>query len=616
MRRSREAARGVERLESRLMLAADVIINEIMYHAANPATPGQAAIGEEYIELYNKGNQSANLTGWHFDRGIDYMFGGGTLAAGAYLVVAADLTKFNAKYPGVIAVGPWTGRLSNSGEEIRLVDNVGGTVDAVTYADEGDWAVRRKGVFSTQNVVSITRSGSTATVTLPLHGYDTGDLIQISGATQAAYNGQFTVTNYTPNTFTYTVAGSPATPATGTITASQVNDNGHAGWTWVQAADGDGPSLELVNKAITNNEGQNWKSSTAPYGTPGAVNSVNAANIAPMILDLAHTPVIPKSTDSVTVTSKIVDEVGASNVTLFYRNDGAGSFDSLAMNDAGVSGDLVAGDGTWSGLLSPQPDKTIVEFYVSASDGTLSRTMPGPSDNGGGQGANALYQVDDAVYSGSAPIYRFIMTEAERAELADIGNPGNGSENNEPNSNAQMNTTFIAMDGVSTAVRYTAGARNRGHGSRDNVPNNYRLNVPSDRPYNDLTALNFNSQVVQNQIIGSAIWRMAGLAAPDTVPVALRVNGATLQNTYALVEEADSDFMQNHFPDDPQGNYYAAFRLDPTFVPEAELQYLGTDPNAYAPLYPKQTNAEINDYSDLINLTNVLNNASAATFVD
>src|SRR6266700_3726450 len=50
----------------RPMLAADVVVDEIMYHAANPAAPGQAAIGEEYVEIYNKGNAAANLSGWHF----------------------------------------------------------------------------------------------------------------------------------------------------------------------------------------------------------------------------------------------------------------------------------------------------------------------------------------------------------------------------------------------------------------------------------------------------------------------------------------------------------------------------------------------------------------------
>src|SRR4051812_43423473 len=224
-----------EPLEPRLMLAADVIINEIMHHAMNPATPGQPAIGEEYIELYNKGNASANLTGWHFDHGIEYTFASGSIGAGQYLVVAADLAKFAAKYPAVSnVVGPWTGRLSNSGEEIRLVDAVGGTVDAVTYADEGDWAVRRKGVFGTQRVTSITSSGTTATVTLVNHGYDTGDSVLISGATQAAYNGTFVITNYTPNTFTYTMGATATSPATGTINVKQTLDNSHAGWTWVQ----------------------------------------------------------------------------------------------------------------------------------------------------------------------------------------------------------------------------------------------------------------------------------------------------------------------------------------------------------------------------------------------
>jgi hypothetical protein len=607
-------SRALEPLESRLMLAADVVISEIMYRPLSPANPSAAAEAEEYIELFNKGNAAANLTGWHIDRGVDYTFTGGTLAAGGYLVVAADLAKFNAKYPAVSnVVGGWTGRLSNSGEEIRLVDQNGGTVDSVTYADEGDWAARRKGVFKTQNVASITRNGTTATVNLISHGYDTGDRVLISGADDPAYNGQFTATSYTPNSFTYTLAVTPAAPATGTITVRQVNDNGHAGWTWVQAADGDGPSLELINPGLSNNQGENWTSSSAPFGTPGTVNSVNAANIAPMIVDLAHTPLIPKSTDSVTVTAKVVDEVAASGVTLFYRNDGAPTFASLAMHDDGANGDLVAGDGTWSGVLAPQADKTIVEFYVSATDGTLTRTLPGPTDGSLTQGANALYQVDNTVYGGTQPIYRFIMTEAERADLVDIGN---GGPSNDQNSDAQMNGTFIAVDGVNASVRYNVGIRNRGHGSRLGPPNNFRLDIPSDRPFNDLTAMNFNSRDVQNQVIGSAVWRLAGFAAPDTAAVQLRVNGATLLGTYALVEEADSDFMQNHFPDDPQGNYYGAFLLDPTRVPEAELQNLGSDPNSYAPLYPKQTNAELNDYSDLIKLVSVLNNASAATFVD
>lgn len=70
-------------------------------------------------------------------------------------------------------------------------------------------------------VSSITRSGGTATVTTSAnHGYTTNDRVNIRGADQADYNGDYTITVTGVNTFTYTVANSPATPATGTIFAN------------------------------------------------------------------------------------------------------------------------------------------------------------------------------------------------------------------------------------------------------------------------------------------------------------------------------------------------------------------------------------------------------------
>lgn len=65
-------------------------------------------------------------------------------------------------------------------------------------------------------VSSITRSGSTATVTTSAaHNLVTGDNVTISGATQTEYNGTYTITATGGSTFTYTISGTPATPATG-----------------------------------------------------------------------------------------------------------------------------------------------------------------------------------------------------------------------------------------------------------------------------------------------------------------------------------------------------------------------------------------------------------------
>jgi hypothetical protein len=68
-------------------------------------------------------------------------------------------------------------------------------------------------------VTSITRTTTVATATTPApHGLNNGDSVAIFGATLAAYNGIKTVASTpTTTTFTYTVTGSPATPAVGTI---------------------------------------------------------------------------------------------------------------------------------------------------------------------------------------------------------------------------------------------------------------------------------------------------------------------------------------------------------------------------------------------------------------
>ena len=215
VRAVRGGADHVQPLEARRLLAADVVINELMHHAPS-GDPG-----EEFVELYNRGDAAAFVGGWQFDQGVTYTLPAVTINAGGYLVVAADLTKFRAIHPGVSnVVGNWTGQLSNGGESVRLIDNTGATVDKVEYADSGDWAVRRRG---------------------PL-------------------------------------------------------DNSHQGWVWDQPADGFGPSLELINPALSNDHGANWASSAVAGGTPGGPNTRASNDIAPMILDLKQTPAIPRST--------------------------------------------------------------------------------------------------------------------------------------------------------------------------------------------------------------------------------------------------------------------------------------------------------------------------------
>jgi len=77
-----------------------------------------------------------------------------------------------------------------------------------------------------QDSVTITRSGSTATVTHTAHGLRTGLEILIEDAAESEYNGIYTITVTTVNAYTYTVSGTPTSPATGTIVSTSVLLNG------------------------------------------------------------------------------------------------------------------------------------------------------------------------------------------------------------------------------------------------------------------------------------------------------------------------------------------------------------------------------------------------------
>jgi len=536
---------------------ASVVINEIMYHPGHG--PGETEnLGQEYIELYNRGNATVNLGGWQFTQGIDFVFPSDiVLYAGSYLVVAADSDVFTNTYPGITnVVGNWQGRLSNSGENIELVNPTGMRIDAVTYSDQGDWSKRQLGPV----------------------------------------------------------------------------DHEHRGWMWAGDHDGLGDSLELIDPDTSNGVGQNWSASIHAGGTPGTVNSVASSNIAPLIQAVTHWPIIPGPSERVTVTAHIQDELDTGiTVTLHHRLDGSTGFNKVTLFDDGMHDDKAVGDRLYGGDIPALADGSIVEFYVQAidADGHV-RCWPDMADLDGtlGHAANALYQVDGSFDQGAAwvpgsqPVYRVIMRENERAELKDIGDGGDPFFG-EARSNAQMNATFVSVDGLDLQVRYSAGIRNRGNRSRAQPPNNYRVNFAHDRPWKNVTALVLNSKYPHLQLIGSALYRLAGIPAPEATAVQLRLNGKNLAesdtsrmyDTYVALEAYDSDWAENHMPEDSGGNLYrATYSKRPGGgTTYAHLDYKESpgdipDPDDYRDNYPKQTNRSQDDYTDLFGLIDALNN--------
>ena len=538
--------------------AGSVCISEIMYHPYHARFSAEQT-EREWIELFNGGAEAVNLSGWQLTDGVYFAFPEVVLEPGAHVIVAADLDTFQARHADVRGVvGGWTDWLSNSGETIELRNASGAIVDRLEYSDEGDWAQRELGPV----------------------------------------------------------------------------DHGHRGWIWRDDHDGGGKSLELVDPNVSNEYGQNWAASIEEGGTPGRTNSVQASGSAPLIQDVLHWPAVPRTNERVTITARIVTpEPSAPTVTLHYRIDEQAEFASLPMFDDGQHGDGSENDTVYGAELRSWPGGTIVEFYVEATDSTgQARTWPAPSlvDGALAQVTNALYVVDKAFEAeaqwqpGNSPLYYLVMLARDRAELEEIGDEDYSGNlfTAEPMSDAQMNATFISVDGSGTEIRYQAGVRNRGNRKRADPPMSYRVKFAGDRPWRDVGALNLNSKYPHLELMGSVLFQMAGLPAADVTVVRLKVNddepaqsdyGRTY-GFYSAVEVLDGDWAKNHFPDDDNGNLYRCTYYEDGVHARtyADLDFKEAsgrtpDPNDYRLNYPKKTNEAADDWSDLFALIAALN---------
>src|SRR6185436_4126537 len=146
------------------------------------------------------------------------------------------------------------------------------------------------------------------------------------------------------------------------------------------AADGAGPSLELVHPKLANEYGPAWKASVSSNGTPGAQNSVYDATPAPLVFGTRNAPVIPLPSQSVTITATILDESVTPTATLYYRRDAAPTvaYSSIAMLDDGLHGDGAAGDHVYGAIVPGLLDGERLDFTIRATDGSdVSAAPPG-----------------------------------------------------------------------------------------------------------------------------------------------------------------------------------------------------------------------------------------------
>ena len=116
-------------------VSAEVVINEILYHAADSEL--------EFIELYNPGGESIDLSRWSVKDDIDshrFAFPSGTvISSEGYLVITNDAVQFRTAYSFDADLSGLPFNLSNAGDTVRLFDSSGTLVEWIRYDDRAPW---------------------------------------------------------------------------------------------------------------------------------------------------------------------------------------------------------------------------------------------------------------------------------------------------------------------------------------------------------------------------------------------------------------------------------------------------------------------------------------------
>lgn len=135
----------------------DIVINEIMY---NPPITSTAS----FVEIFNKGSQTIDLSGWSLN-GFGFTFPNGvSLNANSFLAIVSDSTAFNLIYSTSNYVGGANGNLQNNGETLTIFDNstFEQEIDVVTYDNNSPWPTTPNGNGPSLELLDATSDNSLA----------------------------------------------------------------------------------------------------------------------------------------------------------------------------------------------------------------------------------------------------------------------------------------------------------------------------------------------------------------------------------------------------------------------------------------------------------------------
>ena len=342
-------------------------------------------------------------------------------------------------------------------------------------------------------------------------------------------------------------------------------------------------------------------------GTPGRANSRRLPNAGPAVFDVAHFPLLPALGEAVVVTARASDPDGVSTLTLLHRVDPSTELARVAMNDAGVDGDAVAGDGLWSGRIPARATAGVVAFRIAATD------TPGAA----------------SVFPANAPAGEALVRWGDPRPFGTFGHIH--LWNTVANASArgsQLNNTYRDATVVYNGVRavYNAGFKDKGSpfhsGGGDyllSFPRDQRL-LASDSMVMASTGNGGNEDTNQREQMSFWIGRRLGTPYLNRRYVRFYRNGSAPRPIMEDSEEPDGDFTEYWYGENGQGELFKIedwFEFDDAGTGfsnvDARLEPYFTDGNQHKTARyrwswrKRAVDRTANDYSSLFQAASLLN---------
>ena len=355
---------------------------------------------------------------------------------------------------------------------------------------------------------------------------------------------------------------------------------------WPITPDGLGRSLELIDPTLDNSTPRNWHASLADDGTPGLVNSVNAAGLPAWVQNvLVPAPAVPSS--GIPVSAELLD---AASARLFYIVD-FGLEMQLTMLDDGASGDGAAADGTWGAIIPGQAMGSMVRFRIDVTGTNADIQYPRDDDTVVYDGTAVV----DPGLTSSLPILQWFMDPVDYQNALDH----KLTDDTEP---AFLYYDGTFYDGIQTRIRGQSSRSWPKPPWKMLFPQGHKFKAPDLvlGPVDTFTLQsNYADKTQIREILAWENFRDSGAPYLQVFPIRVEQNGQFF-GLYTYLEAPDAEWVRRSGLSETASRYKASDDLR-----EQGPEYL------LPGFYEKKSRTDEN-YQDLHDLITQINNLSGS----